>query len=46
MQFATANFGEFISMLINALGARFRPGSGTKRTVLGAFQTRFVVAIS
>jgi hypothetical protein len=37
---------EEVSLLKNSLGTRFRPRSGTKHAGFGAFQARFVVAIS
>jgi hypothetical protein len=40
------SFREHFSLLKNSLGARFHPGSDTKHTDFGAFQARFVVAIS
>jgi hypothetical protein len=39
-------FGEFSSLLKNSLGARIGPGVGTEYADLGAFRSRFVVAIS
>ena len=41
-----AKFAEFISLLKNSVGTRFRPGSATKHTAFGAFRARFWVAIS
>jgi hypothetical protein len=37
---------EEVRLLKNTLGTRFRPRSGTKHAGFGAFEARFVVAIS
>jgi hypothetical protein len=40
------SFREDIRLLKNSLGTRFHHRSGTKHAGFGAFQARFVVAIS